>query len=124
MEIAKNAGWDTEIRDLENKVASSISALEDQSFLKRELNSPRVFADSLLVRNLEKALTILRSKTTLTEKQKLDCTRVLQVIIKEDKIHIDYLADRLDMKLRQAQDAITVLRELQILGDTKDLSAF
>lgn len=124
LEIAKNAGWDTEIRELENKVTASISALEDQGFLRRELNSPQVFADSLLIRNLDSGLNMLKRSSSITDDQRKDSSRILQVIIKEDQVRLDYLADRLDMSLKQVQDTITILRDLKILGDAQDLTAF
>lgn len=124
LEIARAAGWDDEVKDLENRVTAALAALEDRKYLKRSLNSPRVFADGLLVKDYDAARTLVDKSTVLTEKQKQDCVRVLQRIIKEKECAVDALADQLDMKLRQAGEVIGLLRQLKILGDTKDLSAF
>ncbi|SFW64244.1 RecQ family ATP-dependent DNA helicase [Cellulophaga fucicola] len=124
LEIAQKAGWDTEIQELETKVKTSISALEDQGFLKRKQNSPRVFANSLMVPNISKALTLIHKSKDISEIQIDHCSRVLQRIVKDDECRIDYLADRTGLKLREIRDVINILRKLQILGDAKDLTAF
>lgn len=124
LEIAKKAGWDTEIQELETRVKTSISALEDQGFLKRKQNSPSVFANSLMVPNITKALNIINQSKNITETQVLNCSRVLQRIVKDDECRIDYLADRTGLKLKEIREVIDILRNLQILGDAKDLTAF
>tara|TARA_R110002033_G_scaffold167528_1_gene206728 strand:+ start:3029 stop:7843 length:4815 start_codon:yes stop_codon:yes gene_type:complete len=124
LEIAQKAGWDTEIQELETRVKTSIAALEDQGFLKRKLNSPMVFADSLLVPNLSNALKLIHENGNLTEVQINNCSRILQRIVKDDECRIDYLADRTGLKLFEIRDVIDILRDFKILGDAKDLTAF
>lgn len=124
LQIAKAAGWETEIRDLENKVTASISALEQQGFLLRSQNTPRVFASSLLVRNLETALKTVRAAQSLTDQQRERCSRLLQRLIKEEVCRIDYLADTLELRMSEIQETITNLRQLGLLGDAQDLTAF
>ena len=124
LEIAQKAGWDTEIQELETRVKTSVAALEDQGFLKRKQNSPTVFADSLLVPNLSNALKIIHQSDTITENQIEHCSRILQRIVKDDECRIDYLADRTGLKLYEIRDVIDILRDLKILGDAKDLTAF
>lgn len=123
LEIARNAGWDTEIKELETRVKASIAALEDQGFLKRKQNASSVFADSIMVPNLENALQKLH-RSNLTEKKIEHCSRVLQRIVKDDECRVDYLADMTGLNLYQVKDIIDVLRDLQILGDARDLTAF
>ena len=123
-ELAKEAGWDDEIRDVQNKVAASLAALENSGYVKRDLNSPRVYATGLLVKDLEHALKIVRSNNTLTDKQKEDCSRVLQRIIKDDETRVDELADTLGLDLKGALNTIQLLRDLNILNDHEDLSGF
>ncbi len=124
LEIAKKAGWDTEIQELETRVKSSVAALEDQGFLKRSQNSPSVFADSLMVPNIDKALTRIHQSTNITEAQREHCSVVLQRIVKDDECRIDYLSDRTGLRLKEIGDVIDILRELKILGDNRDLTAF
>ena len=124
LEIAQNAGWDTEISELETKVKSALAVLEDQGFLKRKQNSPRIFANSLLIRNAKKAFNVVNQSECLTEKQKEICLRLIQRLIKDDECRVDYLADILNISIKDIQNAIRDLRELELLGDKKDLSAF
>jgi ATP-dependent DNA helicase RecQ len=124
LEIARSAGWDTEIEELETRVKTSIAALEDQGFLKRKQNSGSVFANSLMVPNIAKALDRIHQSKGMTETQIQHCSRVLQRIVKNDECRIDYLADRTGLKLQEIRDVIDILRDLQILGDAKDLTAF
>jgi len=124
LEIAQKAGWDTEIQELETRVKTSVAALEDQGFLKRKQNSPSIFANSLMVPNISKALERIHQSKSITEIQIQHCSRVLQRIVKDDECRIDYLADRTGLKLKEIRDVIDILRNLQILGDAKDLTAF
>ncbi len=124
LEIAQKAGWDTEIQELETRVKASVAALEYQGFLKRKQNSPSIFANSLMVPNISKALKRIHQSKGITEIQIEHCSRVLQRIVKDDECRIDYLADRTGLKLKEIRDVIDLLRDLQILGDAKDLTAF
>lgn len=124
LELATAAGWDTEIKDLNNRVTASLAALEDRGYVQRTLNSPRVFATGLMEKDLEAALGKVRAATTLTEKQQEDCARVLQRIIKSDETRVDALAEQLGMPLKQVLSTIQHLRELHVLNDAQDISAF
>ncbi len=124
LEIAKRSGWDAELYDLETKVKTAISALEDQGFLKRSLNSPKVFADSLLIKNFDKGQQILQSSTKITDEDKKNCAIVLKRIITDKETRVDYLANSTQLNAKRVEDAIRILRDHHILGDTKDLTAF
>ncbi|MCM5664010.1 RecQ family ATP-dependent DNA helicase [Galbibacter mesophilus] len=124
LEIAKKSGWDAEMLDLEIKVKTAISALEDQGFLIRSLNSPRVFADSLLVKSFGSGQEILQNSKKITDEDKKDCAIVLKRIITDGETRIDYLADITTLKAGRIQDVIRMLRDHAILGDAKDLTAF
>ncbi len=123
LEIAQKAGWDTEIKDLETKVKTSIAALEDEGFLQRKQNSPRVYANSLLFSQLGKARKVIND-SRITENEKEKCARVLQYVYKHDECRVDYLADLTGLRIKEVQNIITTLRELKILGDARDLTAF
>ena len=124
LEIAKKSGWDSEMMDLETKVKTAISALEDQGFLVRSLNSPRVFADSLLVKSFGSGQEILHNSDKITDQDKKDCAIVLKRIITDDETRVDYLADITELPAKRIQDIIIILRDHFILGDAKDLTAF
>nr|WP_238565970.1 helicase-related protein [Nonlabens ulvanivorans] len=124
LEIAKKSGWDSEMLDLETKVKTAISALENQGFLTRSLNTPRVFADSLLVKSFGSGQDILRSSQRITEEDKKDCATVLKRIITDRETRVDYLANITQLNAHRIQDVIRILRDHAILGDAKDLTAF
>ena len=124
LEIAKAAGWDTEIKDLANRVTASLAALEDRGYVQRTLNSPWLFATGLLVKDLKEAQRVVHASAMHTSKQKEDCDRVLQRIIKSEETRVDALAEQLGMPLKQVVDTIQHLRELKVLNDAQDLTAF
>ena len=51
LEIARQAGWDDSVADIETRVKTAISALENAGYVKRGRNVPRVYATSILVKN-------------------------------------------------------------------------
>ena len=124
LEIAKMAGWDSEMNDLETRVKTAIAALEDTGFLRRTQNSPAVFADSLLVSSYSKGIEKIEAAKALSEDDKKDCGLVLKRIVTDDDVRLDYIADRIQLRLYRVQEVIQMLRELHILGDAKDLTAF
>ena len=124
LEIAKMAGWDSEMNDIETRVKTAIAALEDTGFLRRTQNSPSVYADSLLVSSYSKGIEKITDGKTLSEEDKKDCGLVLKRIVTDDDVRVDYIADRTQLSVSRVQNVIQILRELHILGDAKDLTAF
>ena len=66
---------------------------------------------------------IVESKKIL-EEEKRDCQKILKRIITDGETRIDYLADRTELSIKRVQNSIRILRDLKILGDAKDLTAF
>lgn len=124
LEIAKEAGWVVEMKDLETKLKAALASLEDSGYLERRLNYTAVKATSLQVPNLSKATEKITTSAQLTEVEKTDCIRLLKLIASEKECRIDYLADKLVMNVKKAQDTVDLLRSVGILADGKDLTAF
>ncbi len=134
LEIARKAGWDENVRDLETRVKTAIAALEESGYLKREQNNPRVYADSILVRNAAEAINRINNSHRFDEKQRTHAIRIIKSLIssrsrcrsgdEDAESRVDYLADRLAIDKREVIEAITLLREERILADAKDLLAF
>jgi ATP-dependent DNA helicase RecQ len=124
LEIAKEAGWDVEMKDLETKLKAALASLEDSGYLERRLNYTAVKATSLQLPNLGKATERLNTSVQLTEAQRNDCIAMLKLIAAEKECRIDYLADALEMNVKKAQDTVDLLRSVGILADGKDLTAF
>jgi ATP-dependent DNA helicase RecQ len=56
LEIARKAGWDDNVVEIETRVTTAIAALEDAGYLKRGQNMPRVFANSILSKTAQEAI--------------------------------------------------------------------
>ena len=133
LEIARAAGWDEQLGELETRVTTAIAALEAAGYLKRGQNLPRVYADSIRVPNAEEAIARIQASPQLAEGQKEQATRIIKALISARSRHrgaeaaesrVDYLADRLGMPLAEVIQLVSVLREEEVLADAKDLTAF
>ncbi|MCF8222310.1 MAG: RecQ family ATP-dependent DNA helicase [Bacteroidales bacterium] len=134
LEIARRAGWNEQIYDLEVRVTTAISALEEAGYVKRTHNSPQIFADSILSHNAEEAILKIKQSPRFSEKQKGHAIRIIRRLISAKNIarsidneaesRVDYISDLLGIHYRDVIKAVTLMREEKILGDTKDLSAF
>ena len=82
LEVARKAGWD-EIRDVETKVKSAIAALENAGYVKRGMNSPRIYATSIVPKNLDEAAEIIRKSDSFAEEEKQDAVRIVKSLISE-----------------------------------------
>lgn len=133
LEIAKLAGWDESVKDIETKVKSAIAALEDAGYVKRGLNSPRVFANSILVHNMMEAEQKISSSNLITdEKDRMYAKLIIKRLISSRQINkaqnddaesrIDYLSDSLGIEKKDIIKIIQLLREEKILSDDQDLS--
>ncbi len=134
MEIARKAGWDDEVMDIENRVTAAVAALEDAGSLKRGQNMPRIFANSILARNAMEAIEKIMSSARFDEKQKEKAVRIIrklfsaksrkQALDEEAETRVDYISDHLGIVKEEVIHIFGLLREEKILADTKDLTAF
>ncbi len=134
LEIARKAGWDDSIYEIETRVKTAISALEEAGYLKRGQNIPQVFANSILTRNAQEAIDRIEKSKRFTPIQKQQATRIIKKLFatKSRKHHnseqaesrIDHISDHLGIGQRQVMDAIQLMKQEGILADTMDLTAF
>ncbi|MFA6949889.1 MAG: RecQ family ATP-dependent DNA helicase [Lentimicrobiaceae bacterium] len=134
LEIARKAGWDDGIKDIETRVTTAIAALEDAGYIKRGQNSPRIFANSILSRTAQEAIDKINASTRFNEKDKQSATRIIKNLIAaknrkaaSDEVaesRVDYLAENLGMVKGEVIRIINLLREEKILADNQDLSAY
>lgn len=134
LEIARKAGWDESIGDVETKVKTAIQALEDAGYIKRGQNMPRIFASSILAKNAEEANNKIRASSLFDDESKEKAIRIVTKLISsrsrkstrdqgaEDRV--DYISDLLGIEMREVIHIINLLREERILADMKDLSAY
>lgn len=133
LEIARKAGWEENVTNLEMRVKTAIAALENAGYLRRGQNMPRVYADSILSKNFMEAVSKINNSNKFNDKQKVQASRIIQSLISskntknmydEAESRVDYIADRLAIPKDEVIRIIYILREEDILADAKDLSAF
>ena len=134
LEIARKAGWDENIMEMETRVKTAISALEEAGYLKRGQNMPRLYASSIRARNAEEAISKINNSTRFDVSQKQKAIRIIKKLIaSRSRKHpgregaesrIDYISDHLGIVKEEVIRIINLLREEGILADTKDLTAY
>lgn len=134
LDIARRAGWDENIRQLETRVTTAISALEMAGYLVRGQNSPKIYATSIRDKNADAAI----EKINLTEKisagDKQTATRILRKLFSarskrgsfddEAEARVDYIAEQLGLNIGKVIEIVNALREIGVLTDEKDLTAY
>jgi ATP-dependent DNA helicase RecQ len=134
LEIARKAGWDDNVMEIETRVITAIAALEDAGYLKRGQNMPRIFANSILSKNAQEAIDVILASGRFEEKQKENGIRIIKKLFSSKsrkqsndesaESRIDYISDHLGVVKEDVIDIVNLLREENILADTKDLTAF
>lgn len=134
LEIARKAGWDDNVAEIETRVTTAIAALEDAGYVKRGQNMPRVFANSILCKNAQEAIDKINASERFEEKQKEKGIRIIKKLFSQKsrkqsddeaaESRIDYISDHLGIVKEEVINIVNLLREEGILADTKDLTAF
>lgn len=134
LEIARKAGWDEGVREIETRVKTAIAALEDAGYLKRGQNMPRIFANSILSKNSQEAIDKINKSSLLDEKQKVSAIRIIKKLFSSKskrlsteetaESRVDYISAQLGIVKADVIRIIELLREVKILAQTKDLTAF
>jgi ATP-dependent DNA helicase RecQ len=134
LEIARKAGWDDNVVQIETRVTTAIAALEDAGYLKRGQNMPRIFANSILSKNAQEAIDKINASERFDEKQKEKGVRIIKKLFSSKsrkqsneetaETRIDYISDHLGIVKEEVINIVNLLREEKILADAKDLTAF
>lgn len=134
LEIARKAGWDDNVVEIETRVTTAIAALEDAGYLKRGQNMPRIFANSILAKNAQEAIDRINASQKFEEKQKENGIRIIKKLLSSKswkqsndeaaESRIDYISDHLGIVNYEVIKIVNLLREENILADAKDLTAF
>lgn len=133
LEIARKAGWE-DVRDVETKVKSALAALESAGYLRRGMNSPRVFATSIVPRNMDEASQRIEVCPDFTDEDKLDARRIIKSLISERsrslagnaeaESRVDYLSDMLGIETRRTISLVERMRVAGILAKDEDMTAY
>lgn len=135
LEVARQAGWDDSISDIETRVKTALQALENAGYIKRGKNAPHVYADGILVKSMiEAAEKIDNSFRFENDEEKTTAKRIIKSLISSKSVakagnadaesRVDYLADRLGIEKSNVIHSIQQMREDGLLADTKDLTAY
>ncbi len=134
LEIARKAGWDDSVYEIETRVKTAIAALEDAGYLRRGQNMPRIFANSILSRNAQEAIDKIYASERFNERQKEQGVRIIRKLFSSKsrrhatgepaESRVDYISDHLGIVKEEVINIVNLLREEKILADAKDLTAF
>ncbi len=133
-EIARAAGWDETVHEVETRVTTAIAALEEAGYLRRKQNMPRVFASSILSKNAQEAIDKIMHSQKFSEVQKMIAIRIIKALFSSKskrlatdelaEARVDYIADSLGLEIKNIIALLNLFREEKILADAKDLQAF
>lgn len=132
-EIARQAGWDTGNKEIETRVKSAITALEQAGYIVRGDNMPHVFASGIRVRSMDEAREKITISKLFDEKSREQAARIIRSLISSratttDKetgeSRVDYLADILGLTKETVIRNINLMRQEGLLADTRDMQAF
>ena len=134
LEIARQAGWDDSVRDIETRVKTAVSALETAGYVKRGQNMPHVYATGILAKNMEEAAFRIDQSPLFSDKQRITAKRIIKSMISSRSVakagnddaesRVDYLADTLGIEKGEVIGAINLMRQTGLLADTMDMSAY
>lgn len=134
LEIARSAGWDENAVEIETKVRTAITALENAGYIKRGQNCPRVYADSICVKNAQEAIARIYSSENFSKKQKEYAVRIIKKLIscrsrsradaEEAECRVDYIAEHLGISKQDVIEVINILRDEGILANDKEMSVY
>ena len=134
LEIARKAGWDDSVSDIETRVRTALAALEQAGYLERGNNVPHVYATGITVKNMDDARKRITESLLFENEEVEKALRIIKSLISQKHIakaqdseaesRIDYLADILGLNKWEVVSVVERMRQEGILADTKDISAY
>lgn len=134
LEIARAAGWDDSVSDIETRVRTALSALEQGGYIERGNNIPHVYATGITVKNMDEARRRITESLLFENEEVEKAVKIIKSLISQKHIvktqnedaesRIDYLADILGLTKREVVSAVERMRQEGILADSKDISAY
>ena len=134
LEIARQAGWDDSVSDIETRVRTALATLEQGGYLIRGNNIPHVYATGITVKNMDEARQRISTSLLFESNEIEKAVRIIKSLISQKYItkaqdaeaesRIDYLADILGLSKWEVISVVERMRQEGILADNKDISAY
>lgn len=134
LEIARQAGWDDSVSDIETRVRTALAALEQSGYLGRGNNVPHVYATGITVKNMDEARERITASVLFGNDEIEKSVRIIKSLISQKHIakaqdseaesRVDYLADTLGLGKGEVISVVERMRQEGILADSKDISAY
>lgn len=134
LEIARQAGWDDTVSDIETRVCTALSALEQSGYIERGNNIPHVYATGITVKNVDEARNKITNSSLFENPEIENAVRIIKSLITQKYIsksengeaesRVDYLADILGLKKSDVINTIERMRLAGVLADSKDITAY
>lgn len=134
LEIARKAGWDDSVTEIETRVKTALAALEQAGYIERGNNVPHVYATGITVKNMDEARKRITESLLFENEEVEKAVRIIKSLISQKHIakaqdaeaesRVDYLADILGLGKSEVVSAVERMRQEGILADTKDISAY
>ena len=134
LEIARQAGWDDSVSDIETRVRTALATLEQSGYLIRGNNVPHVYATGITVKNMDEARKRISASVLFGSDEIEKSVRIIKSLISQKHIakaqdseaesRIDYLADILGLSKREVISVVERMRQEGILADSKDTVSY
>jgi len=134
LDLAREAGWSDAETDIETRVKTAVSELEQAAFLVRGQNMPKIFANSIDVKNMAEAVSIIDNSGLFDTKDAEHAKRIMKSLISarsrskggdaDAESRIDYISDNLGIVRGDVIRVVNLLRQANILSDAKDFTAY
>ncbi len=134
LEIARKAGWDDSVTDIETRVRTALATLEQNGYLVRGNNVPHVYATGITVKDMDEARKRISASLLFDSNEIEKAVRIIKSLISQKHVakardseaesRIDYLADILGLSKKEVVSVVERMRQEGILADSKDISAY
>ena len=131
LEIARQAGWDDSVSDIETRVRTALATLEQSGYLIRGNNVPHVYATGITVKNMDEARKRISASVLFGSDEIEKSVRIIKSLISQKHIakaqdseaesRIDYLEDILGLSKREVISVVERMRQEGILADSKEI---
>lgn len=130
LEIARKAGWNDDVADVETRVRAAIAALENAGFISRGNNTPHIFATGITVKNMDEARQRLNISPLFDDYTREQSARIMSSLIirrmterdeSDAESRVEYLADTLGMTKEAVINSVNLMRQDGLLADTEDM---